>query len=206
MTVKLRADQKGAKILGAKSLYPIMREILLREKGIDKNRERLWVCSLGADSSLLNIELIAIGSVSAVTVEASAVFSIALQKDSKGIIMVHNHPNGDAEPSLADHKVTELMAAIGELVNVPLIDDMILGAKGYFSYEEKGIMDDYRKLINASDPRKDKEVQRLKLELMDALEEAREYKKKMERMAKQLQKTKGTKPSAKKAVPKKKAK
>ena len=161
MTVKLKPDQKKAVITDADSLYPIMREVLMREKGIDKNRERSWVASLAANKTLVNLELISLGNTKNVQIEPTAVFGLALQKDSKGIIIIHNHPGGSLTPSKEDDNFTKVMLAIGQLVQCPVLDHLIVTENGYYSYADRGRLQQFSGLINPFDPRPEKEIERL---------------------------------------------
>lgn len=161
MTVKLKPDQKKAVITDADSLYPIMREVLMREKGIDKNRERSWVASLAANKTLVNLELISLGNTKNVQIEPTAVFGLALQKDSKGIIIIHNHPGGSLMPSKEDDNFTKVMLAIGQLVQCPVLDHLIVTENGYYSYADRGRLQQFSGLINPFDPRPEKEIERL---------------------------------------------
>jgi DNA repair protein RadC len=119
MNVTLTKAQK-VRILNAKSIYDIMREVLLRENSIDRNKEHLWLVCLSASNRLLMIELISLGSVHSTIVEPMDVFSFALQKRAVKLILVHNHPSGELEPSPPDIEITERMYAIGKFVRVPV--------------------------------------------------------------------------------------
>jgi DNA repair protein RadC len=197
MTIKLRPDQKNAPVPEPAALYLIMREVLMREKGIDKNREHLWVASLAKDMTLLNLELISIGNTSAAPVEPSAIFSIALQKDSKYIVLIHNHPSGHVKPSEADDEITKRMYAIGGLVNCQLFDHMIISEKGYYSYRESDRLATFVGVINAFDPRGQKELERLREELVLRNKAIQQYEKELKAHKTRLK-------NIKKAAPKKK--
>jgi len=86
------------------------------------------------------IELISLGSVNTTVVEPMDVFSFALQKRAVKLVMVHNHPSGELQPSAADLDITERMYAIGKFVNVPVIDHLIITEKEYLAFSNAGIM------------------------------------------------------------------
>ena len=139
MTVKLSTKQK-IKVLNGKDVFIIMREILLRENKIDRNKEHLWIVSLSANNQILLIELIALGTVKNVPIEPMEVFSFALQKRSVKIILVHNHPSGSLKPSSSDIEITDKIQAIGSFLQVPLIDHIIISEKDHFSFNESGLL------------------------------------------------------------------
>jgi DNA repair protein RadC len=147
MTIKLTKAQK-IQILNGKDVYKIMKEILLRENKIDRNKEHLWIISLSNSNRILLIELVALGTVRQVQIDPMEVFSFALQKRAVKIMLVHNHPSGTLKPSPTDALMTDKMQAIGTFLNVPLIDHIIISERGYFSFEESGLLADLVKQGN----------------------------------------------------------
>ena len=137
MNVRLTKEQK-IKVLNADDVYAIMRQVLLREKKIDRNKEHFWIVCLAANNRILMIELISLGTLTATVVEPVDVFSFALQKQAVKLIMVHNHPSGELQPSVADVDLTERMLAIGKFVKVPVIDHLIISEEDYFSFQVSG--------------------------------------------------------------------
>jgi len=140
MKVKLTKAQK-IKLGNSDAVYAIMREVLLRERLFDRTKEHFWLVCLANDNQLLLIELISFGSSKATIVEPTEVFSFALQKTAKRLIMVHNHPSGDLTPSFSDKEITEKMGAIGKFVNLPIIDHLIISEESYFSFADSGLLE-----------------------------------------------------------------
>jgi len=139
MTIKLTRKEKN-KVLKSVDLYCIMQRILMRENKIDRNKEHMWVIGLGNRHHLLFIELISLGTLNRTLAEPVDVFSWALQKQASRVILVHNHPSGDLEPSAADIELTDQLAAIGRFVNVPVLDHLIISLSHYYSFADEGIM------------------------------------------------------------------
>jgi DNA repair protein RadC len=142
MTIRLKASQKK-QVTGAEDMFQIMADVLRRQHKIQKRQEHCWVAALGEDETLLNLELVAIGAGNFLNIEATVVYSFALQKGAKKIIIIHNHPSGRITPSLEDNQFTEFMLGVGELVACPLYDHMIITDKRYFSYRESGKLQIY---------------------------------------------------------------
>ena len=140
MTIKLTKKQK-IQVLNGEDLFKVMKEILLRESKIDRNKEHLWIVSLSTPNRILLIELIALGSVSNVEIEPMEIFSFALQKRAVKIIVVHNHPGGTLIPSTRDEEITDKLQAIGNFLRVPLVDHLIISENGYFSFYESGLLE-----------------------------------------------------------------
>jgi len=139
MTIKL-TNAERIKVLNADDLFGIMQRILLREEKIDQNREHCWVVALENNNRILNIELISIGSINKTIVEPMEVYSLAVTKRAAQIILVHNHPSGDLEPSEADKDVTDRMFQVGRILNTPLVDHMIISTKSYISFKQTGLL------------------------------------------------------------------
>jgi DNA repair protein RadC len=144
MTMRLTKSQK-IQVLCSQDVYRIMQQILLREEKIDRNREHAWIISLSANDTILNIELISLGSATATIAEPMDVFSLALEKRAIKIIMVHNHPSGSVEPSPEDVALTDRMQAIGFFVKVPVMDHFIITETSYYSFLDDGLMDTIKK-------------------------------------------------------------
>ncbi|RQW05359.1 MAG: hypothetical protein EH225_04695, partial [Calditrichaeota bacterium] len=57
-------------------------------------------------------------------------------------ILVHNHPSGETQPSLEDKNITRRLVDSGKLLDMPVLDHIIIGAEGYFSFKEEGLLPD----------------------------------------------------------------
>ena len=136
---------KKTKIVAHQDVYEIMRMVLMREQKIDRNREHLWVIGLAADNTILLVELVSMGSVTRTIAEPMEIFSLALQKRSVKLMLVHNHPSGLLKPSAADKDMTDRMIQVGRIVHVPVLDHYIISEHGYFSFKEDGLMDELAK-------------------------------------------------------------
>lgn len=146
MNIRLKKEEQ-IKILGSDDIYAIMQKILLRENKIDRNREHLWTISLDNAHKILNIELVSMGSISKTIVEPMEVFSVPLQKRATTIILVHNHPSGEVQPSYADKDMTDRLIQCGIMLNVPVIDHLIITEKIYYSFTDSGLLEELGKSL-----------------------------------------------------------
>ncbi len=73
-------------------------------------------------------------------VDPRAIFMKALLGGAVSIVLVHNHPSGDTNPSKEDIETTKRIKAAGKLLNVPLLDHIIIGSGTYFSLREAKLM------------------------------------------------------------------
>ena len=137
MNIELTEEQK-VKIRSDKDLFPVMKEILLRETTIDLNKEHFWCVGLAANGKLLYIELVSLGTLSQSIVEPMDIFAWALHKQVSMLILVHNHPSGELMPTKADLELTDQMIQVGKIVHIPVVDHLIITTEGYYSFQRKG--------------------------------------------------------------------
>lgn len=106
------------------------------EKICNQNQEHLIVLLLDIKKRLLGEHLISIGGLKKVEIEAREVFKPAIKRGAAGVILIHNHPSGDPSPSVEDERITAKLKKVGELLGIPLIDHLIIGRGGYFSFSD----------------------------------------------------------------------
>ncbi len=140
MKVTLTREQR-IRVLNTEDVYKIMQQILLRENKIGRNKEHFWVVCLSGIDRIMLIELLGLGTENASLVDPTEVFSFALQKQAKKLIMVHNHPRDRMlVPSPEDLDVTDRMYQVGKFLNLPLLDHLVINEKKYLSFEETGAL------------------------------------------------------------------
>lgn len=103
--------------------------------GIDK--ECMLAIPVDTKSKPLGIEFVAMGALNCAYAFAREIYKHALISNAMGVIIVHNHPSGDAMPSEADWKFTRGIQEAGDLLGVELLDHIIVGdEEKYFSMSE----------------------------------------------------------------------
>jgi len=78
------------------------------------------------------------GTIDAASVYPREVVKKALEHNAAAVILVHNHPSGDPEPSDADRRITQRLKEALEIVDIRVIDHVIVGSEGYSSLAELG--------------------------------------------------------------------
>ena len=102
-------------------------------------REELRVVLLSARNTVLSVERVYQGSVSAALVRVGELFRDAVRRHAAGIIVVHNHPSGDPTPSPEDLHLTAETVAAGRLLDVPVLDHLVIGHDAFVSLRDRGI-------------------------------------------------------------------
>lgn len=105
-----------------------------------RRQECLVVVLLDARHRLLRDVVVATGGLTQCMVEPREVFGLALREGAAGVVCVHNHPSGDPTPSAEDVVLTRRLEQAGIVVGVPLLDHVIVGEGGAYSFAERGLL------------------------------------------------------------------
>ena len=138
-------SEKKQKLTSAEDVYKVMRSILKNEDPISQEREHFWVIGVNTKNVIQYIELCSLGTLNNSLVHPREIFRFAVSKGTNSIILCHNHPSGDPEPSKEDERVTEKVEDAGEILGIKLLDHVIIGDACFFSMMEKGYMANSRK-------------------------------------------------------------
>ena len=102
--------------------------------------ESLWVLLLDDHARLIRQLEVARGRRNAVSVTPSDIFEPALRAGAAQVILVHNHPSGEIEPSRLDRALTERLVAAGDLLGIRVTDHLVVSLCNYSSLAELGLM------------------------------------------------------------------
>lgn len=97
------------------------------------------ILCLNVKNKVVGAHLISQGSLSSSIVHPREVFKAALLNNSASIILAHNHPSGDPEPSREDIETTKRLVEAGKIIGIEVLDHIIIGEK-YLSMKEMGLM------------------------------------------------------------------
>ena len=109
---------------------------------LNKRTEEVFsLLTMDTKSNLTGVFEVSIGNLSSSLVTPREVFKRAILQNSKAIILGHNHPSGDPEPSGDDIQITERLVEAGELLGIDVFDHLIIGSSSNFvSLKERGDM------------------------------------------------------------------
>jgi DNA repair protein RadC len=102
--------------------------------------EDFYVVCLNSAHEALGWVRVSSGGFDRTTVDGRLIFGIALQAASSAVIVAHNHPSGNLQPSNEDRAVTARLKAAGELLHIPVLDHIILGKDAAFSFADEGLL------------------------------------------------------------------
>src|SRR3989344_9391844 len=118
------------KITSAEDVFNRFKDRLGQEK-----QEHFIVLYIDSKHQILKEETISIGTLDASLVHPREVFKRAIQESAYGIILVHNHPSGDPEPSEEDKLLTERFFDAGSILSIEVVDHIIIGTNYYYSFK-----------------------------------------------------------------------
>ena len=106
----------------------------------DKKQEYFYTLYLDNKNNLIEKKLLFIGTVNKSIVHPREIFKYAYIFSASSIVMIHNHPSGDVNPSKEDIILTNNIIEIGTINKIPLIDHLIIGIDSYYSFNENGFI------------------------------------------------------------------
>lgn len=100
--------------------------------------EEFWVLMLSRAAHVIGCECVSRGGTAATVVEPKMVFKHAIDQMASSIIVAHNHPSGNLVPSGPDDQLTRKLRESGKMLEIPVLDHLIIGPEGYYSYADNG--------------------------------------------------------------------
>ena len=133
-TELVKQNEQSRYISSSDDVYNILMPLIYGSR-----QELFYVILLGPRNKIIGNPIeIAKGQRDEVALQPNLIFEMAIKEAAKAIIVAHNHPLGDPMPSGGDVEMTKKLIAVGELLNIPVLDHMIIGAptvdhSGFFS-------------------------------------------------------------------------
>ncbi|HEU4914909.1 MAG TPA: JAB domain-containing protein [Candidatus Saccharimonadales bacterium] len=116
-------------------------DLLTPFKFIRTKRQEYFVClSLDSGGKPLRRRTVTIGTLNATLVHPREVFAGPLQDRAAAVVIAHNHPSGDPEPSKDDIKTTQQLVAAGQLLGIKLVDHVIVTKHDYYSFRRSRLL------------------------------------------------------------------
>lgn len=132
------AQTKARKTLCYRTPYSIAEYYMERFR--HENVEYILLIMFDSGMHAIGEKILSKGTVNASLLSPREVFVQALKEQAAGIMILHNHPGGNPEPSENDLRITARIKEAGLLTDIPLLDHIIIGDNSYFSFKESGLM------------------------------------------------------------------
>lgn len=135
-----RKDYDDAEGLSISITNPEAAAKVVRQTIRDKAKEHFKLILLNTRNKVIAISHISTGTLSASLVHPREVFKEAIRHSAASVIIAHNHPSGDPEPSEEDIRITKKLVEAGKLLGIEVLDHVIIGRDRPFSFKEKGMI------------------------------------------------------------------
>lgn len=126
--------KESVKIKSAKDILPLVADIA------DKKQEYFVCISLNGANEVIEKRIVTIGLVNSSQIHPREVFADVIADRASAVIFSHNHPSGDTKPSETDAKTHRQLTEAGKILGLRILDHIIITKKGYFSFQEAGLI------------------------------------------------------------------
>ena len=105
-----------------------------------QHREYFYMLCLDRASQVLGFFQVSVGGMNGTIADIRIIFQTAIKANASGIIISHNHPSGNLQPSEADKALTKKIVEAGKLMDISILDHLILSNDGYFSFADENLI------------------------------------------------------------------
>lgn len=126
--------KESVKIECAKDVLPLVADIAT------KPQEHFVCISLNGANEVIERRVVTIGLLDKSPVHPREVFADVIADRAAAVILVHNHPSGDPQPSDADRRTHDQLTEAAKILGLRILDNVIVARKGYFSFQEAGLI------------------------------------------------------------------
>jgi len=125
------------KVAGSRDVYDVLQRIW--SPRIDHVEEFMILC-LNRANRVLGWAKVSQGGLSGTVADPKLIFQVALKSNACSLIIAHNHPSGNLQPSEADIHLTRKLKEAGLLLDLPVLDHLIVSSEGYYSFADEGLV------------------------------------------------------------------
>ncbi len=106
----------------------------------DYTHEEFWILFLNRANMIIGKQPVSSGGMSGTVVDPKIIFKAALDHKASSIVLCHNHPSGNIQPSEADIRLTKNIIAAGRVLEISVLDHVIVTQNSYYSFADEGMM------------------------------------------------------------------
>ena len=140
MKINIKNLKVSDKINSPDALFKICKAALEFEDIIDQEKEHFWVFGLTTANRIKYFELVSLGILNASLVSPRETFRLAISEGVCSIIVAHNHPSGNLQPSREDINITNKLVQSGKILEIPVLDHLIIAENKYYSFSENNLI------------------------------------------------------------------
>jgi DNA repair protein RadC len=128
-------DIEAHKLTGSRDAFEIVKGNLM-----DLHHEEFWIILINRANKVIGKQQISSGGVAGTVADPKLIFKQAIENLASGIILAHNHPSGNLNPSQADIDLTKKIKEAGKTLEIQLLDHVIVAGQKYFSFADEGLL------------------------------------------------------------------
>ncbi len=104
------------------------------------SQEKLIALYMNQKNEIISKKIVSVGTDDQTLIPIKEISTFAIKEDAKGVIVAHNHPSGDSQPSSEDRYATKNLKASLKILDLQLVDHIIIGKNNFFSFKEKKLI------------------------------------------------------------------
>lgn len=131
-------NREKIRVHGSESAYRIL--LGCWDKSTIELQEEFKVLLLNRANRVLGVNSVSKGGVAGTLVDPKLVFNVSLKCNASAIILAHNHPSGNLNPSTNDKQLTQKLKNAGDFLDIKVLDHLIVTPEGYFSFADEGLL------------------------------------------------------------------
>lgn len=132
---KNQPSSERFKITSSTDAYRILKDIWSKQI---ETREEFIILLLDRSNTVLGYHMLSMGGITGTVADIRLLYSLALKSLATGIIVSHNHPSGNLNPSQSDRTLTKRIKEAGVILDITLLDHLIITTDGYYSFVDEG--------------------------------------------------------------------
>ncbi|WKV13878.1 RadC family protein [Marivirga harenae] len=132
---KESAVQEKPKIVSSENAYDLLKSVML-----DLNHEEFWVIMMNRANRVIRMKRVSSGGISGTVADVKIIFKEAIDQMASALILAHNHPSGNRNPSEQDIRLTKKMKESGLLLDIPVLDHIIFAEDKYYSFADEAML------------------------------------------------------------------
>ncbi len=132
-------SRERAEMKTPENVYHHIKKIFRKQDAIERDKEHFYLLILNSKNKIKCVDLITVGILNASLVHPREVYRRAIKEGASTIILAHNHPSGNSEPSEEDKEITTRLIEAGKIIGIELVDHVIIGDK-YMSFRESHLI------------------------------------------------------------------
>ena len=129
-----RSNHLKAPIRTPQDVIPFVRNYAVSHK------EHFLVITLNGGHEIIQIHCVSVGTLNRTLIHPREVFSQAIKENAAAIIVCHNHPSGNCQPSTEDIETTRILLQASQIIGIELLDHVIIDCENYFSFVENHVL------------------------------------------------------------------